>query len=121
AVLMTGIATTMHAHADLPKDNPFASPSTLPYQLPPLDRIHDEHYVPALEFAMAEHRAQVERIAADKTAPTFDNTIVALERSGQRLQTVAGVLFNHNSSNTNPAVQKIITDFSPKLSAHTDS
>src|SRR5690606_17641506 len=73
AVLMTAIATTMNAHADLPKDNPFASPSTLPYQLPPLDRIRDEHYVPALEFAMAEHRAQVERIAADKTAPTFDN------------------------------------------------
>ena len=62
-------------------DNPFFQPSTLPYQFPPFDRITDAHYLPAFERGMAEQRAEFDAIANDPAAPTFENTIVAAERS----------------------------------------
>ncbi|MGB6604291.1 MAG: M3 family metallopeptidase [Steroidobacteraceae bacterium] len=110
-----GTSTTMAA------DNPFAQPSTLPFGLPPFDRIHDGDYLPAFEAGMRAQLAEVAAIAHDPHAPTFDNTIVALERSGQLLQRVRRTFSNLNSCNTDPQMQKVDTEMSPRLAAHQDA
>lgn len=103
------------------KTNPLLQPSTLPYQLPPFDQITNEHLAPALEAGMAEQRQEIDAIAGGKSPPTFENTIVAMERSGQLLQRASAVFFNLNSSNTNPEIEKIQAAMAPRLSAHSDS
>ena len=107
--------------SSLSPDNPFARESTLPYKLPPFDRIKNEHYVPALEAGMAEHRKEVAAIAGNTAEPTFENTIVALERSGQLLSRVASVFFALSSANTNPEIEQAQTEMAPKLAAHQDA
>lgn len=101
--------------------NPFFAISTLPYQLPPFDRIRDEHYLPAFEAGMKQHREEIDAIAKNPALPTFDNTIVAMERSGLLLSRVSTVFFSLSSSNTNPTIQKIEEEMAPKLSAHQDA
>ncbi len=66
--------------------NPFFAESTLPYGMPPFDLIENEHFVPAFERGMAEHTAEIEAIASNPEAATFDNTIIAMERSGAMLE-----------------------------------
>src|SRR5579864_7241625 len=73
------------ARASAMADNPFAKPSTLPFQLPPFDRSRDSDYLPAFEAGMHQQLEEVARIADSKEPATFENTIVALERSGQLL------------------------------------
>ncbi|MGW4641379.1 M3 family metallopeptidase [Sphaerisporangium sp. NPDC004334] len=102
-------------------ENPFFAPSALPYRLPPFAEIREEHYAPAFERGMAEQLAEVEAIAAGEEAPTFDNTVAALERSGELLSRVSAVFFNQASSDTNPAVQEIQKDVTPKLTKHSDA
>ena len=102
-------------------DNPFLHPSTLPYRLPPFDKIKDADYVPAFEAGMREHRKEVETIAHNPAPATFDNTIVALERSGQLLERVNTVFSNLNASNSDPEMDKIDTEMTPKLTAHDDA
>ncbi|HEY0945955.1 MAG TPA: M3 family metallopeptidase [Opitutaceae bacterium] len=101
--------------------NPLLTESALPYQLPPFDRIKDEHFTPAFEFAMAEHLKEVDAIAANPAAPTFDNTIVALERAGQALTRVNAVFSNLSSAHTNTTLQQIENEIAPKLAAHHDA
>ena len=102
-------------------ENPFAHPSTLPYRLPPFDRVQNAHYRPAFEQGMHEQRAEVQQIIQDPAAPDFQNTLVALERSGQMLSRVAAVFFNLNASNTDPQMQAIDSEIAPKLQAHEDA
>jgi len=102
-------------------DNPFYALSDLPYQLPPFERIEIDHYLPAFERGMAEQRAEVEAIVADPARPTFDNTLVALERSGRILQRVSAAFFTVTSADTNPRLQEIEAEVVPRLSAHTDA
>ncbi|MEV6927755.1 M3 family metallopeptidase [Dactylosporangium sp. NPDC051485] len=102
-------------------DNPFFALSDLPYQLPPFDRIDVEHYLPAFERGMQEQRAEVAAIAADPEPPTFDNTLVALERSGRVLQRVSAAFFTVTSADTNPRLQEIEAEVVPRLSAHSDA
>ncbi|HEY5808352.1 MAG TPA: M3 family metallopeptidase [Povalibacter sp.] len=102
-------------------DNPLMSRSTLPYQMPPFDKIGDQHYGPAIEAGMAEQKREIEAIASAKAAPTFENTIVAIERSGQLLTRASNAFYNMTSSNTNPDLEKLQADLAPKLSAHSDS
>lgn len=102
-------------------DNPFFAPSDLPYQVPPFDRIAEEHYLPAFAAGMAEQRAEVETIASSDEDPTFDNTLVALERSGQLLHRVSLAFFNVSSADTNPRLQEIQTEVAPQLAAHSDA
>jgi peptidyl-dipeptidase Dcp len=116
-----GAAEPAAAPAVLAPDNPFAQPSPLPYQLPPFDKIKDAHFRPAFEAGMAEHRKEMDAITRDSGAPTFENTIVAMERSGQMLGRVASVFFNMTSSNTNPELDKIEQEMAPKLAAHRDA
>jgi peptidyl-dipeptidase Dcp len=101
--------------------NPLLAPSSLPYQLPPFELIKDEHFVPAFEFGMAEELREVDAVATNPAAATFDNTIVALERSGEtlnRAQRAFGIL---TGAMTNPALQKIEAEMSPKFAAHSDA
>ncbi|KFN44363.1 M3 family metallopeptidase [Arenimonas metalli] len=101
--------------------NPFFTASTLPYQLPPFDQIQDAHYAPAFEKGMADQLAEVAAIANNAAAPTFENTIVAMEKTGTVLTRTAAVFFNLAGANTNPAMQKVQAEMAPKLAAHQDA
>ena len=101
-------------------DNPFFAESPLPYQLPPFDRVDDAHYQPAFERGMADQIAEIEAIAGSSDPPTFENTIVALERSGQLLNRVASTFFALSSADTNDAINAIRNEMAPRLAAHTD-
>lgn len=105
----------------LKADNPFYAPSTLPYGAPPFDLIRDEHFAPAFEAGMRAERAEVAAIAANPQAPTFANTIEALERSGLLLNRVSTVFFNLSSAHTNPQIQALQKTLAPQLSAHEDA
>jgi peptidyl-dipeptidase Dcp len=105
----------------LPPTNPFATPSTLPYQAPPFDQIHDAHYLPAIEAGMAQQRAEIEAIANNPLPPTFDNTLVAMEQSGRLLSRVMSAFGCVTGANTNPTLQDIKTQVAPRLAAHSDT
>ncbi len=100
---------------------PFATASTLPYQAPRFDIIKDGDYQPAFEQGMKEQIAEMEQIASDKAAPTFDNTITAMERSGRMLDRVSNTFFGVVQANTNPVLDKVQSVEAPKLAAHTDA
>jgi peptidyl-dipeptidase Dcp len=102
-------------------DNPFLTESPQPYGLPDYRRITDAHYAPAFEAGMAEHRAEVDAIAANPQPPTFENTIVALERAGQLLARVSTVFFSRASAHTNPLIEGLQAEIAPKLAAHRDA
>ena len=118
AALMT---TTAVSAQTLPASNPFARPSTLPFQAPPFDRIKDTDYLPAIKAGMAEQRAEIARIAADRAAPTFDNTIAALERSGRLLERANNAFDGVNGANTNDVLQKTEEELAPLMAAHSDA
>lgn len=105
----------------LDPSNPFATESTLPYRLPDFTRIRAEHYRPALLAGMAEQRAEVEAIAADPSAATVENTLVALERSGRLLHRVAVVFFNQASSDSTDELAALEEEVAPLLAAHADA
>ncbi|QGZ43120.1 M3 family metallopeptidase [Pseudoduganella flava] len=120
-ILAASLAFAGMAHAALPAANPFAAPSTLPFQYPAFDKIHDADYAPAFDEGMKEQAAEIAKIANNKQAPTFDNTIVAMERSGRLLNRVSTVFFNLTGTNTNDTMQKLDRELAPKLSAHSDA
>jgi len=101
--------------------NPFAEPSGLPYLLPPFDKISNADFRPGFEAGMAEQRKEIDAIAHNPEAPSFDNTMVAMERSGRMLDRVNKVFFNLSSSNTNDEIDKIQEEMAPKLTAHQDA
>src|SRR5438034_1483406 len=94
------LALTFVAAAAFAQTNPFFNPSPLPWQAPPFDQIKDADYQPAIEEGMKRQIAEVEAIANNPDAPSFENTIVAMERSGDLLTRVAKVFFNLTQSNT---------------------
>ena len=108
------------AAADFGPSNPFYAPSTLPFQAPPFDKIKDEDYQPAIEAGMAQQRIEIQAIADNPAAPTFDNTIVAMEKSGQLLDRAMAAFDGVTGANTNPTLQKVETIEAPKLAAHED-
>jgi len=101
--------------------NPFFTDYDAPYQIPPFNEIKEEHYMPAFVKGMKEQLEEIDQIANNKEQPTFENTIVELERTGKTLSKVADVFFNLLSSNTNEQMDKIAAEVSPKLSAHSDA
>ena len=107
--------------SSLSDDNPFAHPSPLLYQAPQFDRIHDADYQPAIEEGIRQNRAEVDAIANQSAAATFDNTIVAMERSGQLLNRVGAVFFAITGSNKNDALQKVEEEESPRLAELNDA
>ena len=109
------------ATAALDASNPFAKASTLPFQYPQFDKIKNEHYGPAFDEGMREQAAEIVAIANNPKAPTFENTIVAMERSGRLLQRVGSVFGNLSGANTNDAMQQLDRELSPKRAAHSDA
>jgi peptidyl-dipeptidase Dcp len=105
----------------LDASNPFAKPSSLPLNYPAFDKIKDAHYLPAFAAGMREELREVDAIANDKSAPTFDNTIVALERSGRLLARVYATFSNLQGANTNDALDAVDREMSPKMAAHSDA
>jgi peptidyl-dipeptidase Dcp len=108
--------------ADVPMNdmNPFFVESSLPYHLPPFDRIDTDHYLPAFERGMAEQLDETDLIANSPEAPSVENTLVALERSGRLLDRVASAFFILTSADTNDAMDEIRTEVAPRLAAHRD-
>src|SRR3989440_8622337 len=119
-VFVLSAQITAVSAADSP-DNPLLKESTLPYHYPPFDKIKDEHFAPAMEAGMREQLKEVDLVASNSEKPTFENTVVALERTGRLLDRAEQTFSNLNSCNTNPAMQKIETEMAPKLSAHRDA
>ncbi len=101
--------------------NPFYAPSTLPFQAPPFDKIKDEDYQPAIEAGMAEELYEIRAIADNPAPPTFENTLVAMQKTGRLLRRAMATFAAVNDANTNPVLQKIQEDEAPKLAAHFDA
>ena len=101
-------------------NNPFFEDSKLYLKYPQFDQIKDAHYAPAFEQGMIEQHKEIEAIINQTDAPTMENTIVTMERSGQMLNRVSEVFFNLIGANTNDTMEKIRSEMAPKLSAHND-
>ncbi len=116
AVLLAGIPAVATGQG-----NPFAKPSTLPFQAPPFDQIKDSDYQPAFEQGMREQLAEIEAIANDPAPPTFENTIVAMEKSGRMLDRVNEAFNAVVQANTNPTLDEVQAEETPRLAAHHDA
>ncbi|WP_216216948.1 M3 family metallopeptidase [Amycolatopsis aidingensis] len=101
--------------------NPLLAPSDLPYGLPPFDRIAEEHFLPAFEAGMAEQLAEVAEITGNPRPATFDNTVLALERSGRVLRRVSLVLAHLASAHATEGIREIKATVAPRLAAHEDA
>ena len=99
-------------------NNPLLADWNTPYQTPPFDQIKTEHYLPAFKEAIEMGKREVAHIAEVKTAPTFENTIVALDRSGAMVNRISFVFFNLLSAHTSPEMQKIAQEISPLLTEY---
>ncbi len=100
--------------------NPLLQKSSFQYQAPRFDLIKDEHYRPAFDYGLKMHDAEIEKIATNKSKPTFQNTVLALEIAGVDLGRAQGVFYNLTGSNTNPTLQKIEEDYASVFSIHND-
>ncbi len=134
---MTVVATALIAFACVPSanatppvaadavtamtHNPFANPSTLPFQAPPFDRIKDSDYQGAIEEGMRRHLAEIEKIANDPAPASFDNTLVAMQKSGAMLTRTLHAFDAVTSANTNDTLQKVQEIEAPRLAAHSDA
>ena len=118
----TGMADTEVSDTAIPQGTGyFASDSTLPFKAPDFTKISEDDYIPAFEQGMAIQKAEVQAIVDNPAAPTFENTIVALEKSGRMLGRVGRVFFQLTGTNTTDRLDEINTEISPKLTAHGDS
>lgn len=102
-------------------DNPLLAEWTTSFEVPPFDLIHNDHFVDGFETSIATNRSEIDAIADNEDAPSFDNTIAALEKSGEDLSKVASTFFNLSGSNTNDEMQKIEREIAPKLSRHSSA
>jgi len=105
----------------LSSNNPFLNASTLPFQAADFSKIKDSDYQPAMEEGMKQQLAEIQKIADNPDAPTFENTFVAMEKSGQMLRRVSGVFNLVSSANTDPVLQKLSEEVAPKLAANNDA
>ncbi|MBS2966378.1 M3 family metallopeptidase [Actinocrinis puniceicyclus] len=101
--------------------NPFLTQSALPYQLPPFAEIRESHYAAAFSLGMEQQAAQLAAITAETAPASYDNTVLALERSGEVLRRVTAAFNNQASSDTTPTVQDLQAEFEPRLTAHRDA
>jgi peptidyl-dipeptidase Dcp len=118
--IMTSTLSLNAQTSSVKQTNPLLKKSTLQYQAPPFNLIKDEHFKPAFEYALKAHDAEIDKIANNKAKPTFQNTVLALELSGQDLTRVSSIFFKLVSANTNPSLQAIEEEFATILSAHND-
>ena len=114
ALTLTAGSLTVAGAADFGPANPFYAPSALPFHAPPFDKIKDEDYQPAIEAGVAQSLAEIGRIADDSAPPTFDNTFVAMEKSGRLLDRAYAAFNGVSQSNTNPTLQNAKTALAPE-------
>ncbi len=127
-IIMTGIAAmvliitscTNKKDETTAEDNPFFSEWDTPFGVPPFDKIKNEHYVPAFEEGIKQHKAEIDSIIRSSEESGFENVIAALDYSGAMLKKVSSVFFNMTSANTSDELQKIAQEISPVLTAHYD-
>ncbi|QYK00057.1 M3 family metallopeptidase [Shewanella psychrotolerans] len=115
------VKTNTAASTEVQASNVLMHKSDLQYQAPQFDQITMADYAPAFSQGIAEHDADIAKITANKAAPTFDNTIVAMEKSGALLTTVSKTFFNLASMNSSDEVQALQAELAPKLAAHSDN
>ncbi|MGN6619428.1 MAG: peptidyl-dipeptidase Dcp [Ilyomonas sp.] len=125
SILLSSFKTPDKNHPDkkngLPDTNPFSKVSTLPYEAPPFDKIKDEDFKPALEEGMKQQLQEIQRIADNPASPTFENTFIAMEKSGQLLTRVNLVFNVLTGANTNPTLQQVQEETAPQLAAVQDA
>ncbi len=121
AIAGLGVRSALTAEIPFGPGNPFYAPSALPFQAPPFDKIKDADYQPAIEAGMAQQRKEMQAIADNSAPPTFENTIVAMEKTGQLLHRVSNVFDGVTSANLNPTLQKVKDIEAPKLAANRDA
>ena len=102
-------------------ENPFFTEYETNFKIPPFSQINEDHFMPAFIKGMELHNEEINDIIENKEEPSFENIIVAMERSGSLLSRVSAVFFNLSGSTTNPKIQEIEKEISPKLSSHYDS
>lgn len=120
-MLAIGNMLTIEAQENKQNMNPFFQPYSTPYEVPPFDKIKNEHFKPAILEGIKRHEAEINAIANNTAAPTFENTILAMENAGELLSNVNVVFSNLNGANTNEEMQKIAKEVSPNLAAHSDN
>lgn len=120
-MLAIGNMLTIEAQENKQNMNPFFQPYSTPYEVPPFDKIKNEHFKPAILEGIKRHEAEINAIANNTAAPTFENTILAMENAGELLANVNIVFSNLNGANTNEEMQKIAKEVSPNLAAHNDN
>jgi peptidyl-dipeptidase Dcp len=120
-LLAIGNMLTIEAQENKQNMNPFFQPYSTPYEVPPFDKIKNEHFKPAILEGIKRHEAEINAIANNTAAPTFENTILAMENAGELLANVNIVFSNLNGANTNEEIQKIAKEVSPNLAAHSDN
>jgi len=118
--LMSLVLFTSCEMKDNMSSNPFFSEYRTPFQVPPFNEIDTTHYIPAFEKGITEHQAEIDAIVNNSEDPDFENTILALDRSGKLLNKVSSVFFSLNSAETNPNMQAISREISPRLTRHRD-
>ena len=101
--------------------NPFFEAYNTPFEVPPFDKIKNEHFAPALREGITQQQAEIDAIVNNSEEPTFQNTIEAMEYSGELLSKVSRVFGNLNSANTNEEIQAFAKEMAPELSAHSDN
>jgi len=123
AIVIIGLSAlpALATRTDFGPNNPFFAPSTLPFHAPPFDKIKDEDYQPAIEAGMGEQLKEMQAIAANPAPPTFENTFIPMEKSGQLLRRAQGAFFAVVSANSNPTLLKVRASEAPKLAAHRDA
>src|SRR6476646_1053092 len=102
-------------------DNPLLQPWNTPYGLPPFEAVQAAHFEPAFEVALAQHLEEIDAIGADPQAPTFENTVAAIDRSGRALRRIEGLFYNLASSETSPALQAVERRMAPRMAAHSSA
>lgn len=126
AIALSGCTTTQDAQqedamqAEQQVQNILLRPSPLPYQTPEFDKLKTSDYEPAFKLGMEQHEKEIKAIAANPQQATFDNTVLAMENSGELLNRAATVFFNLSGIKSDAEIQRIEADIAPKLAAHND-
>lgn len=115
------VACKQEANSNAESNNPFLQAYDTPFEVPPFDKIKDEHYKPAILEGIKQQQAEVDAIIDNKDSPTWENTILAMEISGDLLKRATNVFYNMSSANTNEIIEKIAQEISPDLSSHQDN
>lgn len=117
---MTAALTQSCSKQETTSDNPFLAEYTTQFEIPPFDQIKTEHYLPALKAGIEEQNKEIEAIVNNSEAPTFENTILALDNSGQTVNKVAYVFYAFTEALSSPELQKVDEEFTPLITKHSD-